>query len=112
MPRQNDRYGTLPVNVTRMLRVYGALCLELAARRKAATTNDEIDFLKAAAGPPAAALRSEVATPASGCSMEVEFDVRNFGGVGAVMWPSWLVRRSRVDVHGAGRKWSFTKVIE
>ena len=28
-----------------------------------------------------------------------------------IMWPSWLVRRSRVDVDSARRKWSSTKAV-
>ena len=45
------------------------------------------------------------------CSAEMEFYLRNFTAVGAVMWPSWLVRRSRVDVHGAGLNRSFAKRV-
>ena len=45
------------------------------------------------------------------CSAEMEFYLRNFTAVGAVMWPSWLMRRSRVDVHGARRKWSCDFVV-
>ena len=45
------------------------------------------------------------------CSTETVVDHRNFAAVGAVVWPSWLVRRSRVDVHGARRKWSCDFVV-
>ena len=45
------------------------------------------------------------------CSFASEFDLRNFTAVCAVIWPSWLVRRSRVDVHGAGLNRSFAKRV-